>query len=434
MAIEIDTFVDTHCHMFTVADVPLHESLSRNIKHPLTVVFGGLLAGFGFQKYEKFIKFFDQESPQNVEQIVIELKDALAGDFDDAFHIETGNLILTPLVMDFDRNGNVEKFEGQVRRLVDAAKAFKDMEAPAKDVKVLPFIGLDPRRFVFDGDGMILGPAEIKADLKTFLQSRGVIDENSDGRLPRTSLKSGDILGVKLYPPLGFHVYPNDSAEREGYLAVYELLAEYQIPITVHCQEGSYNLADNDLVTFTHPKNWGRVLETNENLAKLRINLGHFGGESEVAAAIEWTNIDDSHQDLLATGPTHTGWSSEIIKLLKKYEHTYADISAFDYRQEKCCASLLWLLAYDEAGKFDEYGAYPLAKKLMWGSDYPMILNHINTSYRKYFSDFVNSVIDRNPLSPNQECRLPNENDLSLAPETLLKALVGDNPTRFLFG
>ena len=433
MAIQIDTFVDSHCHMFTAADVPLHATISQNIHHPLVVLFGGVFAGLGFKNYEKFIKFFDQESLQNVEQIVGELKKALEGEFKDSFHVETNKLILTPLVMDFDRNGNVRKFEGQVERLINAAKAFED-KPPVKDIKVLPFIGLDPRKFVYR-DGVLQDSAGVRSVLKSFLQERGVIDAHSDARVPKDSLENGDILGIKLYPPLGFHVYPDDVAKREAYLAMYELLAEYQIPVTVHCQRDSYNLASSDMETFTTPENWASVLGTNSTLAKLRLNLGHFGGEKEVARAVNWSDGgSDSATSHFATGVSHIGWTTEIIKLLKGYEHTYADISAFDYRNDQSCASLLWLLAYDESGKFDEYGEFALADKLMWGSDYPMILDRDYTSYQKFFAAFVKAIIDRDLIRERNIYRIPADNQIPLSPVELLKVLVGSNPSQFLFG
>ena len=42
MGIEVDTFVDAHCHMFTVADVPLSAIIKRQVDHPLRLIAGSL--------------------------------------------------------------------------------------------------------------------------------------------------------------------------------------------------------------------------------------------------------------------------------------------------------------------------------------------------------------------------------------------------------
>jgi hypothetical protein len=436
MPIVLDTFVDTHCHMFTAADVPIHATIKRSIKHPLAVLFGGVAARAGFANFERFLMYFDSESIENVRQVVNEMEIALGHTGLAHLQIDAREKILTPLVMDFDTNGNVCKFEGQLRRLVDAAKAHR-LEGSGSKVKVLPFVGLDPRKLVYQGGtaGPLLSVAEIKTRVEGFLRDHEVVD--SDTRRDRDSLVSGDVIGVKLYPPLGFQVHPEDVSERAAYLAVYEKLAELEVPITVHCQQASYNLSGSAKDEFTTPENWAKVLRASPTLANLRINFGHFGGEQGAAYAIRWDDPvpDDPGGTPSAAGPSHHGWTTRIIKLLKQYDHTYADISAFDYGSQEGVSSLLWILAYDEAGEFDESGGrnHKLKEKLMWGSDYPMFLEKKFNDYPTYFGGFVKNIIHRHSVRETTKFPIPDEVELPEA-EGLLRGMTGENPVRFLFG
>ena len=113
MGIKVKTFVDTHCHMFTVADVPLSAIIKRQVKHPLRLIAGSLAAPVAIKWFDKFIKYFDSESIQNVQLLTRELNSALRGNKLGDFQITAEEKIMTPLVMDFDLNGKVQKSEAQ---------------------------------------------------------------------------------------------------------------------------------------------------------------------------------------------------------------------------------------------------------------------------------------------------------------------------------
>lgn len=436
MSIDLDIFIDPHCHMFTAADVPLLTTIKQNIKHPLKVIVASNLAPillkFGIIDIDKFVKFFDSESEENVATVSIELTAALYSNNIGTWSINAQEKILTPLVMDFDYDGKVNKFEAQVKRLVNAATAFKNNK---HNVKVLPFVGLDPRRIIYKDD-QLLSTTAIDNEVDGFLAKYDVKD--AQGRRNRDELDCGDVIGIKLYPPLGFNVFPEEDRERDAYRAIYARLSSLEIPITVHCQEDSFDLTDGKVVKFTSPKNWVNVLAATNNL---RINFGHFGGEEGVKDVIDWRDNDDPGDPIQeAFGIRKSGWAYEIIKMLKKYDNTFADISAFNFSDKKAVSSLLWILAYDKEGKFDlkDTGCpnYPLTSKLLWGSDYPMILSKKYPTYKEYFKAFVNTIIDRSKIRNNwgwNEYPLPPEDKLPNSVD-LLKALCGGNGTKFLFG
>ncbi|MCP4007566.1 MAG: amidohydrolase family protein [bacterium] len=420
--------------------------IERQIDHPLRLLvaaaFGPIAQRIGIIDYRRFVRFLDSESIQNVKQVTRELNRAIKSDRLGDWSVDARERILTPLVMDFDLNGKVEKFEAQLSRLIAAASSHGAVPRNA-NVKVLPFVGLDPRRIVFKNrkGGELCVREVIRSRVDAYLEDHGV--KLAIERRKRANLKSGDVIGLKLYPPLGFNVYPRNPGEREAYLDLYERLAELEIPITVHCQEGSFDLTDGQVKLFTRPENWARVMKSRPGLRRLRINFGHFGGERGVAEAINWkeTEEDDLFDDTVishrAEGVSERGWTHGIVQLLKRYEHTYADISAFDFGNSRAVASLLWLLAYDRQGNLDADDAechnYPIAQKLLWGSDYPMILDKNCKNYSQYFSHFINTLIDRHEIRAAEEYPIPAEGKLPSS-SALLKALVGTNPVRFLFG
>jgi hypothetical protein len=430
--IQLDYFIDSHCHLFTIADVPLMETIrhaKKELQHPLFMLLMPMLPFMSLEKYKPFINFFESEPEQNVKRLCRELKAALKTQ-----QIEPDNIIITPLIMDFDMNGKVTKLDGQITRLVEAVKK-------QTAVKILPFLGIDPRKFVYDTNKPVFDKDTIRAKIDAFLSRYNM--KSRDERTNPQNLKSGDIIGVKLYPPLGFKVYQTDEADRAAFNIVYEEFLLRDIPVTVHCQEDSFALTENHTETmlFTRADNWVKVFSVKPpDLSRLRINFGHFGGEKGVASTIKWKEeIGYDPTSCMEDGPNYIvdqrvnkgGWTYKLISLLKKHPNTYADISAYDFKNAQDAARLMWVLAFDRAGKFNDLGQHNLEDKLLWGSDYPMILDQKKyPNYSYYFSSFVkviNGDIEglENHTSPDSR-QLPPTNEL-------LKKLVWYNPKKFLF-
>jgi hypothetical protein len=92
----------------------------------------------------------------------------------------------------------------------------------------------------------------------------------------------------------------------------------------------------------------------------------------------------------------------------------------------------MWVLAFDRAGRFDDLGPHKLEDKLLWGSDYPMILDQKKyPDYGSYFSAFLRVI--NSDIEGLEYYAAPDAVQL---PETdeLLKKLVWNNPEKFLFG
>ncbi len=69
----------------------------------------------------------------------------------------------------------------------------------------------------------------------------------------------------------------------------------------------------------------------------------------------------------------------EHHRTAEKYPRTYADVSAFDFKDKSCTDTFGIMLILDETGLLDPYidmdeeigRLFPLKEKIMWGSDIP---------------------------------------------------------------
>jgi hypothetical protein len=404
MAMELEYFVDSHCHLFTMADIPLYQTVREFARENGNLPKRMLLPLVSFvlplinpekkvEQLETFMRFFENEPHESVRQLTDEVLGVIDANGASGFSFTARKTVLTPLIMDFEMNGG-KKLEHQVNRLLGAIEAVN----PDR-VQILPFLGIDPRR----------------SDLSGWLPKVKSVQT----RLGEGTLENGDLIGIKLYPPLGFR------AKKFG--EVYQRIAEQELPVTVHCQKGSLNLVGK-AGKLTEPANWQEVLENMAGGQPLRINFAHFGGDDGVADTIIFRDRSDTE-----TGPLRRferlakkSWTYEIIRLLKRYEHTYADLSAFDFSDPEGAARLLWILHFDEEGQFRKEGAYKIADKLLWGSDYPMTLHARGTTYSTIFKDFVNAFKTRKddlieyPEMPNFDT------------DAFLRKLLCDNQKRFL--
>ena len=147
---------------------------------------------------------------------------------------------------------------------------------------------------------------------------------------------------------------------------------------------------------YTKPGNWRQVLEFSPQLSKLRLNFGHFGGDMGTKMVVPMRDrgeMEDFEDWVAPKKPRAKGWTFEIVEMLKQYPNTYADISAFAFQDKVAGAALMWLLAFDENGFFDQDGGsnHKLQDKLMWGSDYPMILPNF-PNYHSYLRAFRQTI------------------------------------------
>ncbi|MDQ1277054.1 MAG: hypothetical protein QG555_93 [Thermodesulfobacteriota bacterium] len=395
-------FIDIHCHMFNSADIPIYRSIyqfieaSDKLHERILFPFAGLIMPIldlqgKAAAYEKFLRYFEHEPNENVSQLSSEAHQCV----DAAGSPYAGRtILLTPLVMDFDLNGEVNKLNAQVQRLCDAISA---SSLDSNRIKILPFLGVDPRRT----------NALLRID-------------KYDSLMNLTSpaiLRSGNFIGIKLYPPLGFHVaeYPD----------FYRGLCKRQLPVTVHCQHDSFRLTPH-ADKFTDPANWEEIIK-DPDTQNLRINFGHFGGEDSVAETIKFKERGREEEGFLWSfaGVDKTTWTYGIIRMLKKYPNTYSDVAAFDAKNERAMAALIWLLHLDMEGELKE-GEFMLADKLLWGTDYPMVLGDKDTNYTTIFNGFAEAFKRRE----HDYYQYPKP--LGSDAVVLLEKMVCANPMKFL--
>ena len=296
---------------------------------------------------------------------------------------------------------------------------------------VLPFLGMDLRRFHKDVD---VTPTDA---LHQFFTQSGVSFKLAADRRNVELLENGDFFGIKLYPSLGFDIFPKDNTIRARNVAILRRIKQLDIPITTHCQTSSFecdpkNVSSDTLINYANPEKWWKLFKTNTSLKDLRINFAHFGGEEGIAKVLMWNDEipdpDEYHSQ--PGGLFSSSWTYWIVKLIKTYPNAYADLSAFDFEDKKAVASLAWLITRDKQGKYNELGPYKLLDKLMWGSDVPMILSD-HGSYQKLFEAFYNVLDFHNFDTGNYE--LPSNGALPGRDE-LFERLVSTNPRKFLFG
>lgn len=143
-------------------------------------------------------------------------------------------------------------------------------------------------------------------------------------------------LGVKLYPPMGFHPLGNASlpvdafpanAAREPYaaefgrlldealLSLYRFCVEHDVPVMAHAAPsngaGVFRLSEKKAVSYetrAHPAGWARVL-AQPGLAGLKVNLAHFGSAPDPRITQEWR--------------------AAIGTLMDSYPNVYTDLSHY---------------------------------------------------------------------------------------------------------
>lgn len=427
-------FIDSHCHMFTIADIPLFKSIEQVLdsKDTATTYLAFPLIPFirpfynpkkALEHYQPYVRFFESEPEHVVLQLAGQMSDGIPASGINAVIGAVDEIIMTPLIMDFDAGAGVTKLEGQASRLREAIES--SVASLPGNVKILPFLGLNPAR---SNVTSLLTAYDVKP-----VSARGGID----------ATKCGDFIGVKLYPPLGFDVYPeNNPTLLAQHIDFYSMLAQQGIPVTVHCQKGSFALVDKKTKeAYTSPMNWEAVFSklSAKDQNSFRINFAHFGGDDGVYDTIDFRDATENDGKLVEQvfdRIWENTWTYSIIKLLKKYPHTYSDIAAFDFDNEEAMVCLLWILYLDAAGQFDALGNYMLLDKLLWGSDYPMILNSDVNNYQlllNKFSEsftFTTNIVGKFEYPPFD--KLPANKKFTQA--DFIKRLVDDNPRKFLFG
>jgi predicted TIM-barrel fold metal-dependent hydrolase len=423
-------FIDSHCHLFNILDVPLYESLEGVVNKDTIYL---LLGSFGapvavaagvphtlLSQNRNFIKFFERDTRANISWFASQIKTAI---HDDVFKTIVGSdsisrIIITPLLMDFDSCIKATDLGPDAKSCKDQFKRLKDTILECSDcgIEIYPFMGF--------GLNQLHRPDSLQK-LQEWWREFGYSKEDRIKGLHGPLRQSGKAIGIKLYPPLGFNPCPEPLPQ--AYLEFYGWCNDNDIPLAVHCQESSYCANEDQKKkchTYTHPENWRRLFSRHPELNTLRLNFGHFGGESQISRLVSYGDND------IATSLNQSSWSYIIYELLDRCPNIYADLAAYDYSKQAFQESLGKLLAGSaDALSGGERISEVLRKKLIWGSDVPMIISTPSfveddkASYLRFLQGFILSL-DDNPLSGSQ-ANLRKE---------ICQAVMRTNPARFLFG
>jgi len=228
--------------------------------------------------------------------------------------------------------------------------------------------------------------------------------------LVQKALEELGFLGVKMYPPLGYHPDPNSvgngravSAELSG---LYDYCQDQGVPITTHCSGGGAYSAElvrsrSAVSILCEPAGWAKVLQ---QYPALRLNFAHFGGR-EGGSILNRYAYD------------HDSWCQQIADLVQRYENVYADVAYHDEALRARSAEAYFCNLEDMLR--DER----LASRALFGTDWPM------TRHTWTEEEYVRPFLRRLPAGLFQ--RLAFENPLDfLFPGRRLPARIG----RFLAG
>ncbi len=194
--------------------------------------------------------------------------------------------------------------------------------------------------------------------------------------------------GIKVYPPLGFDPWPEDSTGLKKAKRLYDYCADKNIPITTHCSDGGFVAVENHKV-FVSPGKWQKVLEYRN---ELKLNFAHDG--------IHNPNIVDNE------------WTYLIIDLIIKYPNVYFDFSYNGYDEKYYQNLSRFLLKLQQ--KLSSPELEKISNRIMFGTDFMVNLFDVD-SYYQYINLFSETkVFEGTPFSKGKFCQ--------------------DNPYRFIFG
>lgn len=464
------SFIDTHCHLFNIGDIPLYKSILGNMPSGLILMVGGLtgIIKSELKKRRLLIEYFERERSENINDLEKEMGLALRQIPGLGANVTR---IVTPLIMDFEEGAPNERLAMQELRLREAIGQSRQISG----FKVLPFLGIDLRRLHRMSATQLMNWAHKPVDNGGGQEVKRIegISERGAGVIP----PSGSFIGIKLYPPLGFcplgwcrsdarHCekkrclndvagFANNNERtllRANYGAFFKKCENKQIPITVHCQNnGSFHLeTDSRQHVFTDPHRWEPILKACSNLV---VNFSHFGGEKEICKTIRWLSsgihLRGNIKKYRYAGYRDNTWTSTIIRMLKLYPKTFADLSAFDNipASRHALASILCL---DEGGAFDSLlpvgtqRVHKLIDKLMWGTDRPMLLAEGKGKFPNYESQ-LKAFVDMLDIGSVWRYKYPKPISIfakiSGQPPhsfpnqaTWFEKLTSTNPHKFLFG
>ncbi|MCC6229964.1 MAG: amidohydrolase family protein [Phycisphaerales bacterium] len=202
-------------------------------------------------------------------------------------------------------------------------------------------------------------------------------------------------LGVKFYAPSGYRPDSNADAVRarddvspdeldRRCAAMIEFCADRDIPIMAHCTPQGMEVAPKRHSGFNADPEFWRVQLA--RFPKLRLCFAHAGGRSH------WFGPAEP-----ADAPPHEPWAKSIIELCTTYQNVYTDLSHMEEALDPQAGDRFAATLADDINSHAS-ATFPLGRKVMYGSDYPMPLP--GGGWPKYYQAVLRSVRDNEQLAP----------------------------------
>jgi predicted TIM-barrel fold metal-dependent hydrolase len=205
------------------------------------------------------------------------------------------------------------------------------------------------------------------------------------------------LIGVKLYPPMGFQPLGNAAIPIDGFpaaaaatsfaqefglridaalLSLYNFCAEHDVPVMAHTAPsngaGVFRLTKDKEIPYeerAHPRGWARVL-AQPGLGGLKVNLAHFGSGPKPKVKQEWR--------------------AEIGKLMDAYPNVYTDLAHYpellmdNYTGSgQHCFEASQILTPIRTGFLAGEPGVTRARRMLYGSDWSML------SKEYYYADYL---------------------------------------------
>lgn len=411
---EEPAFVDGHCHVMNL-NHPSFMAFLDNLQHAATdrfftdlsslpeILQGGSIMS-GSKRMMNLLCLMEHSIGNQFQLLEDDLKGKFRQDgappFLDSRGMRLGNrrykrIILAPMLMDFgDKHLDSELYYNAPpkrsieRYLDDVLRGIHEYHKARPDgiLEIYPFLGINTTNYTLGGL-----EKKLKSLFSMRFGSRQIYSKmfNMLNRLDVWAPGVGEelVVGVKLYPPLGFDPWPVDNHEEfEKVNFLYSYCQELNIPLTTHCNDQGYNtISVAEAWKWSAPKSWIPVLE---KYPKLKLNFAHFGKQ---------------YFRKLGMMPV-TEWQDDIIKLILKYPQVYTDLS-FSGAKSDFYKKLRKTLDSQTSEDKEK-----LCKRIIFGSDF-MINLSICDSYYDYLQ-----IFDEAKFSPEEK-----------------HLFCSVNPTRFMF-
>lgn len=305
---------------------------------------------------------------------------------------EYDRIFLSPLLMDFSQT------QSTIDKLYYSFTAFDKITPYALDTisainkyyenddgifEFYPFIGINPSAHSFE---FLVNHLNRFVDITHNIHPSHKLND-----------KERIFFGVKLYPPLGFDPWPQDSQELKKVRYLYDFCSKNRVPIITHCDDQGFKGIDpTQARKFTDPATWKTVLE---NYPSLIIDFAHVGREYAINSKIGLLDNVQARIKKLPTGE----WFYTLMDMIKEYDNVYTDISFTG------CYKDFYITFLNYLDLLNENDRERIESRILFGSDFSVNLLRVE-SYLNYYH-----IFDSSPFS-----------------DELIHKMVSINPMNFL--